>query len=129
MDIPFFCVFLAFLLNYFTKIPVAMAMAKQPGGYDNHHPRDQASRLTDWGKRALAAHLNGFEIFPAFAAAVILAHLANADAMSISVLSVTFVASRLVYVYMYLIDKSTLRSLVWGIGVLCIILMFVRAIF
>lgn len=129
MDIPFLCVLLVFLLNYLTKIPVASAMAKLPGGYNNHLPRDQQAQLTDRGKRALGAHLNGFEVFPAFAAAVIMAHLTGVNANILSILSVIFVVSRLIYIYLYLNDKATLRSLIWGIGILCVLFIFIAAIF
>jgi uncharacterized MAPEG superfamily protein len=64
MTIPFICIFIAFLLNLVSKGPVSIAMAKQPGGYDNSTTRDQQNRLGSWGRRALAAHLNGFEAFP-----------------------------------------------------------------
>ena len=129
MNIPFLCVFLAFIMNYLTKLPVAMAMAKSNGGYDNSLPRDQQASLTGWGKRALGAHLNSFEISPAFAAAVIIAHLASVSAMTLSLLSIIFIASRLLYIILYLADLSTLRSTVWFIGLICVATIFSLAIF
>ncbi len=45
--------------------PVAFAMNKLDG-YDNKHPREQQSKLTGFGARALAAHQNCFESLPAF---------------------------------------------------------------
>ena len=52
----------------------------QSGGYNNHNPRDQQADLEGWGKRALSAHLYGFEGFAPFAAAVFVAHLAGGSA-------------------------------------------------
>lgn len=129
MNTPFFCVFLAFIMNYLTKLPVGMAMAKAPQGYNNREPRDQQASLTGWGKRALGAHLNGFEIFPAFAAAVIIAHIAGMNENTLSMFCLTFIASRIVYIFLYLANRSTLRSLVWGVGLWCVAAIFWRSIF
>lgn len=54
------CLFIAMLLPYLAKGPVAWAMVKA-GGYDNHHPRTQQAQLTGFGARALAGHQNAFE--------------------------------------------------------------------
>ena len=128
MNIPFLCIFLAFLLNYLTKLPVGFAMAKMPGGYDNSEPREQQATLTGWGKRALGAHMNGFEIFPAFAAAVIMAHIVGVDEHKLTILSITFIISRLLYILLYLANKDRLRSLVWFVGVLCVGTLFCMGI-
>jgi len=127
MNIPFFCVFLAFLLNYLSKLPLAFAMAKATGGYNNHEPREQQAALTGWGKRALAAHLNSFEIFPAFAAAVIMAHVSGMNESTLTLLCLTFIASRIVYIILYLMNFSTLRSSVWMAGTLCVAVIFLKS--
>jgi len=116
MNVPFVCVFMAFALVYLSKLPVALAMARRPGGYDNHAPRDQQAALEGWGRRAVAAHLNGFEAFPPFAAAVIIASLAGGDPIWAARLAVVFVTARLLYVPLYLADYPTLRSAVWTVG-------------
>lgn len=129
MNIPFICVFVAFILNYLAKAPVVVAMAQSRGGYNNSEPREQQALLTGWGKRALGAHLNGFEIFPAFAAAVIMAHITGVDPKLMSVLCITFIISRIVYVYLYIANFSSLRSLVWGVGVFCVATIFWKSVF
>ena len=55
MNILIICLFIAMLLPYLAKMPVAVAMAKL-GGYDNAHPRAQQAKLTGFGARALAGH-------------------------------------------------------------------------
>lgn len=128
MTYPFYCLFAAIVLLYLSKVPLAIAMAKEGGkGYDNRHPRDQQARLTGWGRRALAAHLNGFEITPVFAAAVITAHLFQADPWWSSVWAATFVLSRVIYVVSYLGDINLLRSTVWIIGLASCVALFVLA--
>ena len=61
MTILIVCLFIACLLPYLAKIPTAIAMKNQPGGYDNNHPRAQQAMLTGFGARAVAAHQNSFE--------------------------------------------------------------------
>lgn len=118
MTTPLFCVLIAFLFNYLSKIPLAMAMAKEGKGYDNKTPREQQARLQGWGRRAWAAHYNSFEVTPLFAACVFVGHLTQGNAFWSTILAVTFLVSRVVYTYLYLANRDALRSLVWFIGIL-----------
>ena len=128
MTYPFYCLFAALLLLYLSKVPLAMAMGKEGDkGYDNRHPRDQQARLTGWGARALAAHQNGFEITPVFAAAVITAHLFQADPWWSAFWAGLFVGSRVLYIVLYLRDINLLRSAVWTVGLVCCVALFVLA--
>lgn len=116
MTLPFVCVLIAFIFIYLAKIPVGIAMNRLPGGYDNHHPREQQSQLTGWGKRALGVHQNSIEAFAPFAAAVMIAHLAGANAAYSAYLAVAFIVARVIYAVLYIADKASLRSLVWFVG-------------
>jgi uncharacterized MAPEG superfamily protein len=115
MAIHLWCIVAAWVLVYAGKLPVAMAMHRA-GGYDNHHPRAQQAALTGWGARSVAAHLNGFETFAPFAAAVLVAHICGVATGIVDLLAVVFVASRVVYVGLYIADLASVRSLVWGVG-------------
>ena len=116
MTIPFFCIFLAFLLNMVSKAPVAIAMARHDGGYDNKNPRVQQAELVGWGRRAVAAHLNGFEACSGFAVAVLVAVLAGADPVWTARLAVAFVVARVFYIPLYICNLDRLRSAVWTVG-------------
>lgn len=113
MNIPFLCIFLAYLLAYAPKVVMAKGQAERPEGYDNAHPRDQQAQLEGMARRATAAHLNAFESFAPFAAAVLCAHLADVAASTQTRLAIAYVALRVVYTALYLANQSTLRSLVW----------------
>jgi len=128
MNIPFLCVGIAFFMLFLTKIPVAIAMRKE-GHYDNHHPRDQQARLTDWGRRALAAHQNAFESFAPFAAAVIIAKIGGGDPVWSARLAVAFIVARVAYTWLYLADSPSLRSSVWMLGTLATLALFLLGIF
>lgn len=124
MTTPLLCILIAFLLNMASKAPVALAMAREPGGYNNKHPRDQQAGLSGWGRRAVAAHLNGFEAFPPFAAAVLVAVAAGADPTWTTRLAVVFVAARVLYTPLYILDFDFLRSSVWMVGFLATVALF-----
>ena len=103
-------------------------MAKQPEGYDNADPRSQQARLTGLGKRALAAHLNGFEAFAPFAAGVLAARQAGASEGVVVPACLAFVIARIAYIACCLIDKAVLRSVVWFVGFAATIALFVAAV-
>ena len=111
------CLFIALLLPFVAKLPVAIAMSKL-GGYNNNHPRSQQDKLTGFGARALAAHQNAFESAIIFAPAILLAIATNHTGEFIQQLAITHVVARVLYNALYLYNKGTLRSLVWAVGVL-----------
>lgn len=115
MAVHLWCIVAAWVLVYAGKLPMAWAMQKA-GGYDNHHPRNQEAALTGWGARAVAAHLNGFETFAPFAAAVLVAHISGASTGLVDNLAVVFVVSRVIYSVFYLADLAALRSTAWSVG-------------
>jgi uncharacterized MAPEG superfamily protein len=123
MSLPFWCIFISALLIFLAKAPVARAMQQESGVYDNHHPRSQQARLTGFGARALAAHLNSFEAFPLFAVGVLMAHVTQTHGVLVDVLAVTFVIARVLYLLCYWADWHWQRSLVWGVGLLCSLLL------
>jgi len=66
--------------------------------------------------RALGAHLNGIETFPFFATAVLLAEFRAGPQRLIDELAVLFLIVRIAYVFTYLGDRPTLRTILWNIG-------------
>ncbi len=109
------CLFIAALLPLLAKGPVAHAMSKL-GGYNNNHPREQQSKLTGFGARALAAHQNAFESFILFAPAVLLAIATQHTGDNIVLLAVIHVCARIAYNIFYLMNIDKLRSLVWFVA-------------
>ncbi|MDT8439203.1 MAG: MAPEG family protein [Wenzhouxiangellaceae bacterium] len=116
MSIPLLCLLFAALMVLITKVPVAMAQARESGGYDNRHPRAQQARLEGFGARALAAHQNMIEAFPMFAAGLLAALWAGAEMQWVTGLAVVFIAARIAYTVFYLGNFHVLRSFSWGLG-------------
>ena len=119
MSIALWCLFIAALLHFGSKMPLAVAQGQAPGGYDNNHPRDQWANLPEWGKRALAAHQNQIESFPFFAAGVLVAVTSGITGSIVDYLAIAFVVARIVYIALYIKNVATLRSLVWVVGFGC----------
>jgi uncharacterized MAPEG superfamily protein len=124
MAAAYFCVFIAAVM------PLVFAgYAKfSSKGYDNSSPREFLEKLQGRAKRAHFAQLNSFEAFPAFAAAVIIAHLAGVARSHITILAVFFVIFRILYGICYILDKHSLRSTVWFGGFFCVLGLFILAI-
>lgn len=122
MHISYWCVLIAALLPFgFTAIAKTMDRRR----FNNHAVREFQARMTGVAQRAHWAHLNSFEAFPAFAAAVLVAQQVGAAQGKIDALALGFVALRLVYGACYMADLASLRSLVWVGGLACTIALFV----
>lgn len=122
MTLAYWCVLVA------AYLPIAWTgLAKFGGGgrdFDNNNPREYLERTSGWRKRAHWTQMNGFEAFPPFAAAVIIAHLAQVPQVRIDGLAVAFIGLRIVYGVFYLADLATLRSLAWISAVACVVALF-----
>lgn len=99
--------------------------AKADKGFDNAKPREYMERLDGARKRAHWAVQNGYETFPLFVAAVLLAERAGVAQPTVNALAVAFVFSRLAYGALYVCDKATPRSLVWVASMVCVVSLFV----
>lgn len=122
MTIAYWCVLAAALIPFFT-----VAVAKSKPDFDNAAPRDWLAKQEGFRKRAVWAHQNAFEAFPPFAAAVIIAHLAQASQTWIDRLAMLFIFARIAYSVLYILDKPTPRSIVWALGFACVVGLFVIA--
>ena len=120
MSVAYWCVLIAGLLPY-----VATLTAKVGARFDNRNPREWLAQQSGYRSRANAAQLNGFEAFPLFAAAVIVAHLTDAPQARVDLLAMVFIASRLAYLGFYLADQATPRSLAWFVGIGSAVAIFV----
>ena len=121
MSIAIWCVLIAGIL------PILVAgYAKRLGGYyDNSKPRDVAQHYEGSAKRAHAAHLNSYEAFPLFAAAVLLAEMKGAPRGAVDILAIVFIGLRVGYVWTYVSDKPTLRSIAWALALFSTIAIFI----
>ena len=120
MTIAYYCVLFMGLLPI-----VAAGIAKKGfDGYDNGAPREWLAKQTGFRARANAAQANLFESLPFFFAAVIIASIANAPQSRIDLLAIGFVICRIAYLICYIANWPTTRSIVWLIGIVCVVTLF-----
>lgn len=119
MSMALWCVLVAALLPYLT-----VSVAKSAPGADNHDPRGFAATLEGRAKRAYAAHLNHFETFPFFAAAVLVSEVKATGGTAVNALAAIFILARLAYTWCYLEDKASARSGLWFVGAICALAIF-----
>ena len=124
MHIALLCVLIGGLMPYLWTTVAKIAGPR----YDNRDVRGWQARLSGLPHRANAAHLNSFEAFPLFAAAVLAALLAGADTQRTMLLAIAFVGLRLAYGVVYLLDIAALRSLVWFAAFGCSVAIFLGAL-
>jgi len=116
MTIVIICLFIATLMPILSKAPMAIAMNKIKGGYDNRNPREQQKSLSGFGARAKAAHENCFEALIMFTPGALSVLVTNNTAQLAEYFAIAFVVARLAYLLAYYFDKHVLRSTFWGIG-------------
>ena len=120
MTIAYACVLFMGLLPY-----IAAGIAKKGfDEYDNSMPRQWLAKQTGFRARANAAQANLFESLPLFFAAVIIAHLENATQSRIDFLAIAFVIARIAYLICYIANWPTTRTIVWLLGLICVITIF-----
>ena len=120
MTIAYWCVLFMGLFPY-----VATGIAKKGfEGYDNGMPRQWLAKQTGFRARANAAQANLFESLPFFFAAVIIASIANAPQNRIDLLAIGFVVARITYVFFYVANWPSTRSIVWLAGLACVVAIF-----
>lgn len=125
MTLAYWCVFVAAIL------PFMWSMSWRWPVYsfrDNLAPRRFEESLTGWRQRAHWAHLNAFENFPPFVAAVIIAQQLGAPQTTVDALAITFIAMRLAHGIFYIANIGALRSLAFAGGVASTIAIFLSAV-
>ncbi len=113
MTVAEWCVFGALMLYLLTIASIKWIGFRR---FDNARPRDPSFYDDPIAARALGAHQNGIEAFPFFAAAVLLAEFRVGPQRLIDELAILFLIVRVAYVFTYLGDRPTLRSILWSIG-------------
>jgi uncharacterized MAPEG superfamily protein len=122
MTFAYWCVLVAACLPY-----IWVGLAKSKPGYNNNAPREFLAESEGWRKRANWAQVNAFENFPAFAAAVIISHLAKAPQESIDLHAGLFLVFRVLHGIFYVTDQAALRSMTWAAGFVCVVRLFTIA--
>ena len=113
MTVAEWCIFAVVMLYLLSIVPIKWLGFRR---FDNSRPRDPAFYQDPIAARSLGAHQNGIEAFPFFAAAILLAEFRACPQGLVDELAVLFVIVRIAYVFTYLGNRPTLRSILWSLG-------------
>jgi uncharacterized MAPEG superfamily protein len=119
MTVAIWCVLVAALLPY---APFALVSRQLEQGA----PRIAALKLEGVAARAHAAHLNAFEAFPFFAAAVIVSQIVEGASATVGWLALAFLVARVGHIGFYLADRAPLRSACFTVGLLLAVAIFIH---
>lgn len=123
MTTAFWCVLIAALLPY---VAAVISKAGAPG-FDNNAPREWLAKQQGFRARANAAQQNSFEAFGFFAVAVLVAHVSRGQQGLVDLLAMVFIATRIVYLAVYVAGWGAVRSLVWTVGMAATVWIFLTA--
>ncbi len=113
------------LLTALLWIPYVACQVKTNGFLQPANYRDPTSRpVPFWGERAHRAYLNAVETFAPFAALVIVAQLAGKTNGETTVLAMAFFWLRLAHAVVYLLAIPFVRTLIFTLGVACVVGLF-----
>ncbi|EFC40159.1 predicted protein [Naegleria gruberi] len=136
-SIPFIALLIAFAYTMTSKVPVILGQIIEGNGkLDNDTPREQQSKLTGFGSRALGAHNNAFEALIGFGIIVAVTLLRiNGDsserasllALSLVKESICFIAARTVFQIVYVLGfPGFIRTLVWAFGWISVLSLYIQ---
>jgi uncharacterized MAPEG superfamily protein len=114
---------LSIVLGFVHIMAAVRAVTRQYGSKWNMGARDEAmSPLEPLPGRLTRARDNFLETFPFFAAAVLIAHVAGRDGMLTAVGVQFYFWARLVYLPLYAFGIPRIRTLVWIVAMVGILL-------
>jgi uncharacterized MAPEG superfamily protein len=119
MTVSLWCLLIAAFMPMLSGFP-----GKLSADFDNARPRDPDYWRSGFRARARGAMDNGFEAFPLFAAAVLVALTQAAPHPVVDGLAVGWVAARAAYTVFYWTDRATPRSLAWVVAFACAVAIF-----
>lgn len=113
-------------LTFVQAVIAAMGGNRQVGLAALAGNRENLPAITGWAGRARRAHLNMLENLPLFIALVLVAHIANRGDGVTLLGEQLFFWARLVYAIVYIVGVPWLRTLIWAVSVVGLVLIFSR---
>lgn len=116
-----------------TFLPFVLAMVgsflrkQQFGVVDNKLPRIQQMQLTGIAARAMGAQQNAWEALMMFVPIVMVVQIVGVDPVKAGLTAIVFVVLRLLHAIFYIANLDALRSLVFLLGIACLIRFVVLA--
>jgi uncharacterized MAPEG superfamily protein len=110
-------------------LPIVCAGIGKANGssrYDNRNPREWFAQQQGRAARANAAQANSWEALAMYTAGLVAAFMGGLESSSVALYAVVFLVARIVYIYCYVSDRATPRSLAWSVGFFACVALIVR---
>lgn len=107
---------------------LVVAYSRFQVGYDTAAPRAMFDKLPAYAQRATWAHENSFESFMIFTAAALMAYVTGQESLWAVGAAIAYLVARLLYSVFYILNIPPLRSLMFGVGSLGIVVLFVLSL-
>ena len=120
------CLALATLLGIVQLSWAALAARRQQGLAWARGPRDEPRPVTGVAARLERAFHNYLENYPFFAAAILMVLVSDSRGSLSEWGAITFLVARVVYVPLYAAGTPSIRSLVWFIGLIGLLLVLIQ---
>ncbi len=105
-----------------------VAYGRLQAGFEMGAPRACFDKLPDYAKRATWAHQNSFETFMVFTAAALMAYITNQTSSAAVWAAIVYIPARLLYSLCYVLNFPLGRSLMFGVGSTCTLILFVKSL-
>ncbi|KAJ1988848.1 hypothetical protein H4R33_002281 [Dimargaris cristalligena] len=122
------CVLAALVLWILTLIPLYLSRRsadKRREGYDHATPRIHYEHLSDTDLRTIGAHSNTMEAFTLFALGVAFNRFGNGHPLVADAICIIFILTRMIYIIMYLLGFTLIRTLFWIGGFLATLTLYI----
>lgn len=121
-----YAIALAALLIY---VPfLAVGYGRFQVGYDMAAPRSLFEKLPAYAQRATWAHENSFEAFMQFSVAALMAYVTGQESTWAVGAAIAHVVARFFFSVFYILNVPPLRSLMFGIGMVSTVTLFVLSL-
>ena len=120
------CLFLATILGIVQLSWAAIAARGQQGLNWARGPRDEPRPVTGTAARLDRAFRNFLETYPFFAAAILMVLVTQSRGALSEWGAVAYLAARIIYVPLYAAGVPTVRTLVWLVGLVGLVLVLIQ---
>ncbi len=127
MNALLWCLVVVTFLPFVLGMVAGKLRKDQMGFIDNKTPRLQQAQLTGVAARALAAHQNAWEALMMFAPIALIAYLVGVDPIKAGLTAIVFVVLRLLHAIFYIANLDIARSIMFILGIACLIRLVVLA--
>lgn len=115
------------LFGFAIQLPISVARMRVEGGLRwSLGNRESDFDVPQWIQRACRAQRNHWDAVIPFAALALTAHVSETANEMTALVATVFFGLRVLYCVVYIAGITTVRTLVWTLGQLCLVMIFLQ---